>query len=86
MPIAIVDMRDFQDDPGNPGNPLVRVGVFLVQPGSVNAVATSASLLSTDTPAQMVSKLVTAVVNAAATEGFTLARTDVLLPSFVRGS
>jgi hypothetical protein len=44
------------------------------------------AILTTDTPAQMLSKIVTGMVAFAAGKGITLARTDTLVQSFTRGS
>lgn len=86
MPIAVTQIQDIAEDPSNPGNPILYVQVFMGQPGSAKKVLVSVPFLLSDTAAVIAGKVTTAIVTAAAPFGFTLARTDVLLPSFVRGS
>jgi formate-dependent nitrite reductase membrane component NrfD len=86
MPIAIANVQQFQEDPNNPGSPLLYLSVFLVRPGAVQGVSVNVPFLVTDTAAVLATKVTTIIVAAAASVGVTIARTDVLLPSFVRGS
>ncbi len=83
MAIAIVEIQGIREDPNNAGNPTLDIAIFSL-PTIGRGV--SVPILAGDTVASVASKVVTAVVAAGASVGVVLARTDVLLPSFVRGS
>ena len=54
--------------------------------GQVQRVEVAVELLFTDPPATFSSKAIDAIVAAGLARGWTVQRTDGLLPSFVRGS
>lgn len=86
MPIGLTQILYIDEDPSSPGNLIFAVQVFFMKAGSVKETLVNVPILVGDTPAVIAGKVTTAVVAAGAPFGFTLARTDVLLPSFVRGS
>jgi len=59
---------------------------IVIAPGLARNSNFVVALLTTDTPAAMAAKIITGMLTFAGTQNVTLARTDVLLPSFVRGS
>lgn len=86
MPIAIANIINITEDTSNPGNPLLILSVSMLGGGTVKGVTVNVPFSLSDTPATVAGKATTAIVNGGAQFGFTLARTEVLLPSFVRGS